>query len=60
MALFGLLLGGGALLMTRRGSRPPSGPFGRGQDRAWRWTAVPLLVVGVAGLVLWAIGSIRS
>jgi hypothetical protein len=60
MALFKLVLGGGALLTTRPGSRPAKGPFGRGQDRAGRLMAVPLLLVGAVGLILWAAGSLRG
>jgi hypothetical protein len=59
MAVFGLVLGAGALAGTRFGP-PASGPIGRGQERAWRWAAIPLLVVGVAGLVIWAVASLVS
>jgi hypothetical protein len=60
MALVGLLLGGGCWITTRPGSRPASGPYGRGQDRAAKAMAVPLLVIGVIGLVLWGIGALRG
>jgi hypothetical protein len=60
MALVGLLLGGGCWLTTRPSDRPASGPFGRGQDRAAKAMAVPLLVIGVIGLLLWGIGALRD
>jgi hypothetical protein len=56
MAVFGLLLGGACWLTTRPGSRRPTGPYGRGQDRAARWLKFPLLVVGVVGILLLAVG----
>ena len=59
MALFGLVLGGGSYLVTWRGSRPPTGPIARGQVRVWRATAIPLLVVGLIGLVFWLIGTLK-
>jgi hypothetical protein len=60
MALFGLLLGGGSFLATR-GERPSrSRPYARGKDRVGRVLALPLLVVGVVGLALWLIGSLRG
>jgi len=57
MALFGLLLGGGVFLLTR--GLPPTRerPYSRGKYRAGRLMAMPLLVIGVAGLVIWLIGS---
>jgi len=58
IALVGLVLGAGFSLFTRFG-RPPRGPTGRGQEDVWRVTAKPLLAVGVIGLILWAIGSLR-
>ena len=60
VALVGLLLGAGSFLTTGRRGRPASGPYGRGQDRAAKAMAVPLLVVGVIGVVLWVVGSLRS
>jgi hypothetical protein len=55
MAVFGLILGGGAWLIGRVGS--PTNAYGRGKDKAARALAVPLLVVGVIGLLLWALGQ---
>lgn len=60
MALVGLVLGAGSFLTTRPGSRRAAGPFGRGQDWATKLMAVPLLVIGVIGLVFWAVGSLRG
>jgi hypothetical protein len=59
MALVGLLLGTGGYLVTRSGIRRPTGPIGRGQERVWKATSVPLMVIGVIGLVLWIVGSLR-
>jgi hypothetical protein len=56
MAGFGLILGGLCWLTTRPGSRRSTGPYGRGQDRAAKFFAIPLLLVGAVGLVLWALG----
>lgn len=60
MALVGLLLGAGCFVTTRPGSRRASGPYGRGQDSAAKVMAVPLLVIGVVGLLLWAVGAVRG
>lgn len=60
LAIFGLALGAGCYVSTRPGSRQASGPYGRGRDRAARALAIPLLVIGVVGLVLWGIGSLRG
>jgi hypothetical protein len=59
LALFGLVLGGGAFVITRVGG-PPRNAYGRGKDRTARAFAVPLLIVGVCGLVLWGIGALRG
>jgi hypothetical protein len=56
MAGFGLILGAVCWLTTRPGSRRATGPYGRGQDRAARFFALPLLLVGIVGLLLWALG----
>ena len=55
MALFGIPLGLGSYAVTRWG-RPPTGPYGRGQQRAWKALAIPLLIVGLLGFVLWLVG----
>jgi hypothetical protein len=55
-AMMGLLLGGAAWVTTRPGSRRAKGAYGRGQDRAARLMAIPLLLLGIAGLVAWALG----
>lgn len=60
MALVGLILGAGFFLTTRPGSRPASGPYGRGKDRTAKALAVPLLIVGVIGAILWIVGSLQS
>lgn len=56
MAGFGLILGGVSWLTTRPGSRRSIGAYGRGQDRAVKFLAIPLLLVGAVGLLLWALG----
>ena len=58
MAVVGLVLGGACLYTTRPGSRPARGAYNRGQDWMARVLAVPLLVVGVIGVVLWIVGSL--
>ncbi len=60
LALFGLLLGGVSYFTTRPGFRRSRGAYGRGQDRVVRAVAIPLLVVGVIGLVLWVVGALRG
>jgi hypothetical protein len=60
MAAVGLLIGAGSFLTTGRRGRTATGPYGRGQDRAAKAMAVPLLVVGVIGAVLWVVGSLKS
>jgi hypothetical protein len=56
MAAFGLILGGGWWLLSR-GRRPPtSRPIARGTDRVARASAVPLVIVGIAGVILWLLG----
>jgi hypothetical protein len=56
LALFGLLFGGISWLTTRPSSPRSRGAYGRGQDRVARLVAVPLLVVGVTGVLLWTLG----
>ena len=56
IAGFGLILGGLSWLTTRPGSKRSIGAYGRGQDRVARFFAVPLLLIGVVGLLLWALG----
>jgi hypothetical protein len=60
MAVFGLLLGGLAYATTRPGSRPSKGAYGRGQDRVARALAIPLLAIGVCGLILWGASALRG
>jgi hypothetical protein len=55
MALMGLVLGPAFFLATRFG-RPSTGPVGRARDDGMRWTAIPLIVVGMIGLIFWAFG----
>jgi hypothetical protein len=56
MAAFGLILGGGFWLMTRPNSGRPKDAYDRGKYRVARASAVPLMIIGVVGLVLWALG----
>jgi hypothetical protein len=56
MALFGLVFGGLSYVYTRTGWWKPKGPWDRGQKRAARFLAVPVLLIGVLGLALWALG----
>ena len=60
MALFGLILGAASFFTTGRWARPAPGPYTRGQQRAAKAMAKPLLVVGVAGVVLCIVGLLRS
>jgi hypothetical protein len=55
LAIFGLPLGVGSYLIGLVGSAPTDA-YGRGKERVYRAITVPLIVVGVAGLGLWALG----
>jgi hypothetical protein len=59
MALVGLVLGGGFFVLTRRGNRRATGPYGRGFDASNKAMAIPLLIAGVVGVILWIVGSLR-
>ena len=58
MAVVGLSLGVAFYLQTRFG-RPPSSARERGQDDIWRLTAIPLIVIGLVGAVLWIVTVLR-
>lgn len=58
LAVVGLSLGVAFFLQTRFGRRP-SNAYERGQDDIWRLTAIPLIVIGLVGAVLWIIAALR-
>lgn len=55
LALVGLVLGPAFFWSSRYGRRPTD-PVSQGMNDVQRWSAIPLFVVGVVGLVLWALG----
>jgi hypothetical protein len=59
VAVFGLALGAISYFTTGRYGRPARGAWTRGQNRVAKAAAVPLLVVGAIGLVLWLVGTVR-
>ncbi len=58
MTLCGLVLGVAFYLGLRYG-RPPTDPLSKGQDDIMRWTAKPLIAIGLVGVVLWGVAALR-
>ena len=58
MTLVGLLLGIPFYLFTRYGRRPPDA-YAQGQNDVRRLTAIPLIVIGLVGAVIWIVAALR-
>jgi cytochrome b subunit of formate dehydrogenase len=43
---------------TKRPTPPRAGAYGRGQDVAARFLSIPMMIVGVVGIVLWILDVI--
>jgi hypothetical protein len=53
------VLGAASYFTTGRYGRPAPGPYTLGTNRAAKASAIPLLVVGTIGLVLWLVAVLR-